>query len=86
MIVPLLQGSELTILLMETHDVASVYLDLNHVVIKFLDLFIKVLYAVNLPGKEVELLVVRLWLHSLEEFYDGVDLLAKVLVLMVELL
>lgn len=86
MIVPLLQGSELTILVMETHDVASVYLDLNHVVIKFLDLFIKVLYAVNLLGKEEKLLVVRLWLHSLEEFYDGVDLLAKVLVLMVELL
>lgn len=86
MIVPLLQGSELTIHFVETHDVASVYLDLNHVVIKFLDVFIKVLYAVNLLGKEEKLLVVRLWLHSLEEFNDRVDLLAKVLVLMVELL
>ena len=71
---------------METLDVASIYLDLNHVVIKFLDVFIKVLYAVNLLGKEEKLLVVRLWLHSLEEFNDRVDLLAKVLVLMVELL
>ena len=81
-----MQESKLTIHLMETLDVASIYLDLNHVVIKFLDVFIKVLYAVNLLGKEEKLLVVRLWLHSLEEFNDRVDLLAKVLVLMVELL